>query len=114
MKADASLDQNLVLREAPEICRRARSDPQLNIEVISPPYYAALREALKKHPDYEAVSEWQHPLVGGDYEIRVHSGKNAEDIHRVWEAKYEGGPAQLRHVYTKQELEYLIQAEEAA
>lgn len=96
-----------------ETFKTALADLRLDIEVLIPDNYPKVAATLRSLPEDIVISEWRHVLGGIKYEYHVHTGQTAAELKRIYDEGQRGGNPKLVNVYTKAELENIVQAPSA-
>lgn len=98
------MDNNLA------VLRRALEDPKLeDLPCICPSHIPQLISVLKELPPDACVSEWRYGMGDIRYEYRVHGNGAALQLREAFSNGARGGHPTLTAVYSREELERLIQ-----
>ncbi len=89
-----------------EVLKKALSDPRLEIKVLTPSIYESIRLIVTELHEDGCISEWVHKLGEIKYEYHVHN--DGTELRTAFESGARGGMPWLVHVYSKSELELLI------
>lgn len=84
-------------------------DPSLDIPVLHADYFPRLEALLLKMPQEVVISEWKHTMGEAAYEYHVHTGNHASKLVALYKKGVRGGNPKLVALYTKSQLEKLIQ-----
>lgn len=92
------------------ILRQALEDPKLeDLPCICPSHSPQLTRVLKELPPDAYVSEWRYGMGDIRYEYHVHRNGAALQLREAFSNGARGGHPRLTAVYSREELEKLIQ-----
>lgn len=92
------------------ILRQALKAPLLEgIVCISSKYSREIVQFLETLPENGCVSEWRYGIGKIEYKFRVHINGLGVELKQAFLEGIRGGHPKLTAVYTKQELQNLIQ-----
>jgi len=98
-----------MVRDMRIVFKEARADPALGIIALIPSEYSKLEQLLGEMPDNAVVSEWKHDMGYVRYEYHMHTGSNVAELKQLYGNNVRSKNPQLVCLYSKQELQELIQ-----
>lgn len=95
---------------ARQIFKRALKDPILEgIDYINQLNLIRIVDTIKKLPEGAYISEWKHSLRKAQYEHHIHTDGIKDRLIKLYSDNVRGGNPKLLNLYSKKELEDIIQ-----